>query len=49
MASTIVRTKGLPDLRMIEVEHPLGGIEPDELHDRIARATELARDLLANG
>jgi hypothetical protein len=49
MASTIVRTKGLSDLRMIEVEHPLGGIEPDELHSRIARATELAQDLLANG
>jgi hypothetical protein len=49
MATTIARTKGLPGLRMIEVEHPLGGIEPDELHHRIARATELAQELLANG
>jgi hypothetical protein len=48
MAETIVRTKGLPDLRMIEVDHPLGGIGGEELQRRIDRATELTRELLGD-
>lgn len=36
MAQTMAATKGLPELRIIELEHPIGGIDETELEARIA-------------
>ena len=42
MAETILKTKGQPDLRLIEIDHPLGGIGTEELDERLVTAIELA-------
>lgn len=42
MAETILRTKGAPDLRIVEIEHPLGGIGPEALAERVEAAAEQA-------
>ena len=47
MAETILRTKGAPDLRILEIEHPLGGIDPEALAGRVEVATEQALRHLA--
>lgn len=42
MAETILRTKGAPELRIVEIEHPLGGIGPEALAARVEVAAEQA-------
>ena len=49
MAETIVRTKGRPDLRVVEIDHPLGGISPDDLELRVTAATDLVLRFLEAG
>ncbi len=46
MAQTMARTKGLADLRMVELDHPIGGIEPAELQTRITSGIRGAVDLI---
>lgn len=46
MAQTMARTKGLPDLRMVELVHPIGGIEPSELQERMASGIRGATELI---
>lgn len=46
MAQTMARTKGLPDLRMVELMHPIGGIEPSELQERMASGIRGAIELI---
>lgn len=46
MAETIVRTKGQPDVRLVEIDHPLGGIGIDELDQRVETAAKLAMEFL---
>lgn len=42
MAETILKTKGQPGLRLVEIDHPLGGIGTDELDARVEAAAESA-------
>ncbi len=42
MAETILKTKGAPELRILEIEHPLGGIDPDDLASRVESAAAQA-------
>lgn len=46
MAETMVKTKGQPDVRMIEIDHPLGGIGTDELDERAEVAARLTMEFL---
>ena len=46
MAQTMARTKGLPELRMIELDHPIGGIDPADLEETFASAIRGAVDLI---
>jgi hypothetical protein len=46
MAETIVQTKGQPDLRMVEIDHPLGGIGTEELDQRVEMAVRLATEFV---
>lgn len=46
MAETILTTKGRPDLRIIEIDHPLGGIGTEQRDERVEAAASLAFDWL---
>lgn len=40
---------GYPDLDVVVIEHPLGGIDPDEVRERATYATKLVAERLAMG
>ena len=46
LAAGVAETLGLPDLRIVEVEHPLGGIDANAVLDRADAAVEPALRLL---
>ena len=46
LASGVAETLGLPDLRIVSVEHPLGGIDENAVLDRADAAVEPALRLL---
>ena len=46
LAAGVAETLGLPDLRIVSVEHPLGGIDEDAVLDRADAAVEPALRLL---
>jgi hypothetical protein len=46
MADVIFASEGVADLRVVEVDHPLGGIDADHLRQRIDTATALTLELL---
>jgi hypothetical protein len=48
MADIIFASEGVSDLRVIEVDHPLGGIAAADLGQRIEVASELALEILRN-
>ena len=37
---------GFPDLRIISIEHPLGGIEPEEVLRKVPDAAAAVSDLM---
>ncbi len=41
LASLQSRAMGHPDLAVVLVEHPLGGIDPDEVREKARLATDL--------
>ena len=40
---------GFPDLRLIAIEHPLGGIEPDEVMAKVPGAAGQVGTLMGAG
>ena len=46
LASEVAATLGLPDSRIVAVEHPLGGIDEASILDRADAAVEPALRLL---
>lgn len=46
LATEVAATLGLPELRVVAIEHPLGGIDQHAVLDRADRAVEPALRLL---
>ena len=46
MARTLVTTVGAPNLRIIEVAHPLGGLQEADVRARAEAATGAVLDML---
>ncbi len=46
MAKAITSGKGLPDMRIIEMDHPLGGLTEDELGPRYDQVIGAVMDYL---
>ncbi len=46
MARTLVTTLGAPNLRIIEVAHPLGGLQEADVRARAEAATGAVLDML---
>ena len=46
LAAEVAATQGLPDIRLVSVEHPLGGADAASILDRADTAIEPALRLL---
>ncbi|HAQ23240.1 MAG TPA: hypothetical protein DGF10_06385 [Acidimicrobiaceae bacterium] len=49
LATKTATELGLPDLRMVSVAHPIGGVDPDEIRRRADNVVDEVLALLTGG
>ena len=49
LATKTATELGLPDLRMVSVAHPIGGVDPDEIRRRADNVVDEGLALLTGG